>query len=152
MAISETVGLKWNAGGAYIKAIIDGVTFGYSNASSMVVVFARHKTKFCYWAKSRLASLSPTVISTFSTTDSPKSTLLPPFLSLLPQQDQLPTYSCRKSPPSSTPNRNNEANSRTDPNLPLLPQPPQRARTGSQRCVQAEKSRYCTLRRAKLIS
>ena len=37
-----------------------------------------------------------------------------------------------------------EVNSRTDSKLPLLPQPPQRARTGSQRCVQAEKSRYYT--------
>lgn len=41
-------------------------------------------------------------------------------------------------------NHQYEVNSRADPKLPLLPQSPKGTRTGSQRCVQAEKSRYYT--------
>lgn len=44
----------------------------------------------------------------------------------------------------------NEVNRRTHPKLPLLPQPPQGPRAGSQRCVQAEKSRYYTLRTSSI--
>ena len=63
---------------------------------------------------------------------------------LLVNQSNALTFASQKGPIRALCTIHHEVNSRTDSNLPLLPQPPQRARTGSQRCVQAEKSRYYT--------
>ena len=63
---------------------------------------------------------------------------LPPLV----HQSNALTFASQKGPVRALCTIHHEVNSRTDSNLPLLPQPPQRARTGSQRCVQAEKSRY----------